>query len=323
VIRRLLLLLALEACATPPAKAPAKVGTSSDLGRSHPLWNRIWDARASRFIDQKTLASRVARHRYVLLGERHDNPNHHWLQARILRSLVRAGRRPAVAWEMITDDQRQRLEAFLAKDGTAEGLGKALGWEHHGWPAWRHYLPVAEIALEARLLLAPAGIDRSTLRRMLRGPDSQPTSLPAAVAADLRRSIREAHCGHASGRMLEMMVLAQKLRDRHMARRLQEAARGSDGGVLIAGNGHVRRDRGVPFYLEGARTSRSQGGVFFGGDVASVGILEVMRGKHDPAAYSRGAFDYVWFTSRVDNVDPCEKFREQLERMRSRHRHHR
>jgi hypothetical protein len=108
-----------------------------------------------------------------------------------------------------------------------------------------------------------------------------------------------------------------------MARRLQEAARGSDGGVLIAGNGHVRRDRGVPFYLEGARTSRSQGGVFFGGDVASVGILEVMRGKHDPAAYSRGAFDYVWFTSRVDNVDPCEKFREQLERMRSRHRHHR
>jgi hypothetical protein len=29
-------------------------------------------------------------------------------------------------------------------------------------------------------------------------------------------------------------------------------------------------------------------------------------------------FDYVWFTPRVDLVDPCERFREQLRQMRSR-----
>jgi len=28
-------------------------------------------------------------------------------------------------------------------------------------------------------------------------------------------------------------------------------------------------------------------------------------------------FDYVWFTPRVDESDPCEKFREQLEKMRA------
>ncbi len=27
-------------------------------------------------------------------------------------------------------------------------------------------------------------------------------------------------------------------------------------------------------------------------------------------------FDYVWFTPRVDDLDPCEKFEKQLEGLR-------
>ena len=57
--------------------------------------------------------------------------------------------------------------------------------------------------------------------------------------------------------------------------------------------------------------------------MASVAFLEVDAGTTAPAAYAArfgdGALplDYVWFTARVDEVDPCEKFKKPLERLRT------
>ncbi len=68
----------------------------SPLGRNHPLTGRIWDVSSEQFIDRETLVKRLAGADFVLLGERHDNPDHHMLQAEVLRSLIAVGRRPAV-----------------------------------------------------------------------------------------------------------------------------------------------------------------------------------------------------------------------------------
>jgi uncharacterized iron-regulated protein len=71
------------------------------------------------------------------------------------------------------------------------------------------------------------------------------------------------------------MVEARWVRDAHMARRLLDAAARADGAVLIAGAGHVRRDRGVPAHL-----------VRLGADpstVASLAFLEVRDGADRPA----------------------------------------
>jgi len=105
------------------------------------------------------------------------------------------------------------------------------------------------------------------------------------------------------------MVDVQWARDARMAASL---ARGGqrDGGVLIAGAGHARRDRGVPVHL--ARQAPGAG-------IASVAFVEV-----DPAAVKPGdyaarfasaalPFDYVWFTPKIDEADPCEKFKQSLE----------
>jgi uncharacterized iron-regulated protein len=121
--------------------------------------------------------------------------------------------------------------------------------------------------------------------------------------------IRESHCGQAPESMLDRMVDIQWARDARMAASL---ARGGqrDGAVLIAGAGHARRDHGVPAHL--ARQAP-------GAAVASVAFLEV-----DPAAARAGdyaprfasdalPFDYVWFTPKIDDVDPCEKFKKPLE----------
>src|SRR5258706_661680 len=71
----------------------------STFGRNHPLTGRIWDVSAGGFIDRQNLVTRLARADFILLGERHDNPDHHLLQAEELRSLTTVGRLPAMGFE--------------------------------------------------------------------------------------------------------------------------------------------------------------------------------------------------------------------------------
>jgi uncharacterized iron-regulated protein len=78
-----------------------------------------------------------------------------------------------------------------------------------------------------------------------------------------------------------------------MADRLATVA-GRAGGVLIAGNGHVRKDRGVPWYLAQLRPAAR---------IVSIGLIEVEDDLDD--AGDDLPYDYVWFTPRVDDADPC------------------
>ena len=127
----------------------------------------------------------------------------------------------------------------------------------------------------------------------------------------MAQEIRAAHCGYASDTQINAMLLVQRARDAQMAESLTAAGQ-QDGAVLIAGAGHVRRDYGVPTYLSRSTPQAS---------VISVAFLEVSGDRLDPSAYtarfSRPAlpFDYVWFTPRVDDDDPCAAFAEQLKKL--------
>jgi uncharacterized iron-regulated protein len=295
----------------------------SPVGREHPLVGRIWEVQAGRFVDEATLTARIAPAPYVLLGEKHDNVDHHALQARLLRALTAAGRRPAVALEMLVPAQASALTRHLAtRPRDAAGLGAAVGWDASGWPAWSMYEPIAQAALDAGLPIVVANLDRERVRAVSRqgvaaldaalvqrhGLDRP---LPADAQASLAEEIRESHCGQASESVVAAMIVAQRARDAQMADALL-AAPGDDGAVLIAGTGHVRNDRGVPAYLRRIAPERL---------TVSVALLEVDPKRLDAASYAarlepRLPFDYVWFTPAVDGEDPCEKFRQQLERLR-------
>lgn len=315
----LTLVVLLSACRVP---APG-VAWQSALGREHPLAGRIWDVAAGRFVDEPTLVAGLARARYVLLGEKHDNPDHHALQARLVRALAAAGRRPAVAFEMFTPSQADALARHLAaRPRDAAGIAEAVDWKASGWPEWSMYEPIAQAALDGGLPLVVANLDAERTRAMRRqglaaldgalvrrhGLDEPP---PADVRAAMAEEIREAHCGHAPESALDGMIAVQRARDAQMAEALLTAP-GADGAVLIAGAGHVRDDRGVPAYLRRIAPALA---------AASVAFLEVDPRRRDVAGYAarfdrRLPFDYVWFTPAVDDEDPCEKFRKALERMR-------
>jgi uncharacterized iron-regulated protein len=295
----------------------------SKVEQDHPLVGRIWDVRREAFVGAITVVDRLSQVRFVLLGEKHDNADHHRLQASVLRQLIVAGRRPAVAFEMFTADQAPAIQKHLAAHPRdAATLGDAVDWKKSGWPDWSLYAPIAQAALDADLPILAANLPRATLASLRRdgaqGLDATFASrhqLDRAASADVEQAmteeIREAHCGHAPAAMVPRMILIQRARDAAMAERLLEGAT-RDGAMLIAGDGHVRLDRGVPAYLRHVNPTAT---------IAVVAFVEVRKDATAPQAYGRTSaipsFDYVWFTPRVDDQDPCETFRKSLERMRA------
>jgi uncharacterized iron-regulated protein len=328
-MRRLALALAVlifVGCASGPA-VPPLAEWQSPHGRDHPLAGRIWSVGQRRFVDPTGLLRRLAPARFVLLGEQHDNADHHRLQAWILRELIARGRRPAVGFEMLSLDDVPALEQYLAaRPGDAAGLGLAVGWSRAGWPDWHLYQPIADAALAAGLGIAATDLGRATVDAVRRhglaamDPALQARlgldrPLSAASQAEMSADLADAHCGHPPAGVIEGMVAIQRARDAHMAWRLVSAV-GPQGAVLIAGAGHVRRDRGVP-----ATVARLEPGA----SVASLAFLEVSPGATEPDAYavrSSGGralpYDYVWFTPRQEDTDPCERFRRSLQRLRER-----
>ncbi|RKH67015.1 ChaN family lipoprotein [Corallococcus aberystwythensis] len=301
-----------------PSPPPAREWATT-LYRDHPLVGRIWDVAAGRFVDESALRAAVVPARFVLLGERHDHPDHHRLQAELVRAKTASGQRPALAFEMLDVTQQPAVDAALkARPEDAQGLAQAVGWANSGWPVFSLYEPVFTAGLQAHLPIVAANLPRAQVRELvMKGPEALPAGLrsrlgleapvPEAEAKAVREELDRSHCGQLPQEMLEPMALAQRARDAMMADRLLETVP-ADGAVLITGNGHVREDRAVPAHLE--RRAKDV-------TVLSVALLEVSPEALKPQDYaaSVGAatlpYDYVWFTPAMPDDDPCKALRER------------
>ena len=67
----------------------------------------------------------------------------------------------------------------------------------------------------------------------------------------------------------------------------------------MAGAGHARQDRGVPYYLGLQAPDAS---------VLSLSMQEVAHDARAPRDYTTEPFDYLWFTPRLSDDDPCAAF---------------
>jgi uncharacterized iron-regulated protein len=245
-----------------------------------------------------------------LIGERHDNPDHHVLQARLVREAIAGRRAPVLALEMFDLRDQPAIEAYFAgSPSTAAGLGDAVRWDDKGWPGWPMYLPVVQAGVDHGASIVAANLPRSDVMAAARSGEvtvgaerMTVPSLPEEMKVALDQEMFDAHCGHVPRDKVGMMAVAQVARDAVMARRMA-MTRVGDVVVLIAGNGHVRRDRGVPWHLwqQGAE-----------GGIVSVGMAEVRsswREAGDVVREHGGEFDFVWVTPEWDRSDPCAEMR--------------
>jgi uncharacterized iron-regulated protein len=287
----------------------------STLLRDHPLTGKIWHAAAGRFASADELAGTLRQAYFRLLGEVHDNPDHHAIQAELLVAIGAGGLKPVVAFEQFDLEYDAALQQ-RQQDGKldAEAIADAVNFNRKGW-TWDYYRPLVETALRYGMPLRAANLSRTAAGQIAKqGLAALAPERIAAMRLDatwstekelvLREIIIEGHCSALPASMVPAMTAAQRARDATLARSLMNA--GQDGAVLITGNGHVRHDLAVPLYLRAAVA---------GVTVCAVGIVEVEAGADEPRDYLKTAtagalpFDFVWFTPRWERPDPCAAFR--------------
>ena len=122
-----------------------------------------------------------------------------------------------------------------------------------------------------------------------------------ALPADFRQKHEDAiaagHCNLLRAEELTARAHAQIARDIIMARAIRPYV--DRVVVLLAGNGHVRRDIGVPFWLS-ADAIR---------DVLSVGVLE--RNDDSSAPEDVAEFDAYVISERPARADPCKELAQR------------
>jgi len=265
--------------------------------------NEVWD--------------RILSARYVMLGEHHDHPDHHRLQAAIVRDVASRGRRPALGFEMLdADDQPNMDELAAAGELDPEAWRRAVAWDDSGWPAWSTYEPVFSAALEAGLPIVAAQIPDSLRtglvtegagalsRAEVRNVATLP--LPDAAQTDLEEAIREGHCNMLPEAQIPRMVEIQRIWEAWMAEVLRTSAT-DDGAILVVGRGHARRDRGIPWALERFDPEAT---------TLSVAFVEASLEDADESDWQRWAdeekadllgYDLVFVTRPIEREDPCER----------------
>lgn len=282
----------LAACQAPQVLPPP--APLAPLGREHAEFGRIVELASGKVIGPQQLVERLAQAERVLVGEQHDNPDHHALQLWLARELSRRRPQGSVLLEMLDPGQQDRVAAAQLASRAGQVLGdpvEALAWQP-GWD-WSLYGPLVRYHLRQPYPLLAANLDRDEIRRIYRQrPVLRGQRSTAAVVRDrLLENIRESHCGLLPDSQLPAMLAVQQWRDRRMAEALLAAPRPS---LLLAGAFHVRKDLGVLLHLADLGAVQGQ---------AVLILAEVGR------QVDAGMADYVWFTAAQPEQDHCAKLR--------------
>lgn len=230
----------------------------------------------------------------LILGEIHDNPQHHRNQASAVAALMPS----ALVFEMMTSAQARLV---TTENRASPELGTLLDWAESGWPDFAMYQPILTAAPDAAVYGAalPAealrGLrDPVVVAALLPDPRFR-LSEPLAAADQAAREADQmaAHCDALPGALLPYMVAVQRLRDASFAAKALEAFEKTGGPVVvITGSGHARRDQGIPAALALAAPDLR---------VLSVGQVEQDPGPDAP-------YDLWVVTDPTPRPDPCAAF---------------
>ncbi len=261
-----------------------------------PDGERIVDTRTGQSLSQPELLNRLRQADFLLLGEIHDSPHHHRLRAELITAL---GVRSVVAEHL---DRGRRLDA-----GPVEHIQTALeaaGFDATAWQ-WPTHKPLFGGLAQAGIGVIGANLSREHTRNAVRsGIDALPPDLAATLAASplseaamqaLDADLVDSHCGQLPSNRVPAMRLAQRARDSAMATELTRVA--EHPAILVAGNGHVRSDYGVPQLLARLKP-----------DARIVSIAFEETGDEPDANRSTRPYSYIWYTAPTPRTDPCTNF---------------
>ncbi len=267
-IAALLPLIALAAgCAGAPV-APAttrhslsvRTSSTASLGMYPAAWalpSRLIDTRQRKAVSLEEAMQVILQSRVVYVGESHDNPHHHAVQAALFMKLWAADRRLALGMEMFQRPFQAVLDAYA--QGEIDQPTMLDRTEYHD--RWGHdftlYRPLVELAVAHRARIHALNAPRELTRKVAREGLESLTPAERSLVPELDRSsashramVREAFDQHGlPPERFESFYTAQLIWDETMAQAIAEVmdSPGAPARMLVmAGIGHVRGGLGVP-----------------------------------------------------------------------------
>lgn len=266
----------------------------------------ILDGTTGAPLTREALLLRLQGADFVLLGEVHDNATQHQLRAGLIGAS--ASRKPAIVFEQFPWGADSVLQ--MQPTSPVEDWLDRAGFDRKNWH-WPLHQPLVDVTVQYDLQRYGSQLNRDRLRPIMQGgPSAAPAPLgemmiqvplSEAGAQALVQTLAEGHCGELPQEMVPMMRLAQEARDAAMTEALLRAAQGGHPAWLIAGNGHVGRDYGVPRFLAQLAPGKQ---------VVVVGFLEREPDGALPSEAERSVYDVVWITERAEREDPCLAMRK-------------
>ena len=244
----------------------------------------------------------VERKKIFLLGEIHDNPNGHNLRLDFVMQLIREGQKPIIAMEQFDRENQSSLDLALSSCRDVDCVLKAAGTP--GWE-WRFYEPYVRMAIDKQVTLIAANTSNDDIRRVITNGFAaiynssffnkyNLNQLPASLVSAQAKSIQDGHCNMLPSQAIIHMVQGQIARDIWMASVID----GLDAKtiILLAGNGHVRKDAGVFQWLSQKSRDRT----------------EVHGYTEQSEKNDLDWFDITHVMSKIDREDPCLEFQKHL-----------
>lgn len=242
----------------------------------------------------RDLMSQVGSPALLLVGEQHDAIAHQRLQKQLIKTLGHEGRLAAVVMEMA--DQGKSTVGLGPNASEAE-VRQALDWhEETGWP-WPVYGPVVMAAVRLGVPVHGGNLPREVMRSAMQDRSLDGLLAPEALARQ-EEGIRQGHCGLLPDAQIPSMVRVQIARDQTMARTAGNLVQPGKTVMLIAGQGHVRRDLGVPVHLPGGLSQ----------------YIVMARTRADAAPALDLPADTTWTTEAPPPKDHCAELKRQLGR---------
>lgn len=233
-----------------------------------------------------------------LLGEIHDNENGHQRRLERVKQLIEQGPPPVVAMEQFDRENQAVLDAALSQCPDVDCVVAKAGTT--GW-AWRFYRPYVQWALDKKIKLVAANLSNADVRKVMTHGFTavlgqqlvdtyQLKQIPGQLLSAQNKAIQEGHCNMLPTQAIGPMVQGQIARDVWMAHVVNGVSNAPV--VLIAGNGHVRKDAGVMQWLTPQNQAKTQ----------VHGYVE-NTDQNDAEWY-----DHVHVVPQVEREDPCLVF---------------
>ncbi len=232
----------------------------------------------------------------VLIGEVHDNPEHHLIQVQILQALMAQKTSITVAMEFFQKPQQAFIDRYMAGASTETEFLEDVNWKKQWSFDYSFYRPLMLATKETGGKILAINAPNDTVKKVARSGLSSLDPDERALLAkniDLKNEKHRAYLmaifkynAHSDLKNFEYFYEAQCVWEDTMAENIAEFLKKNKKiMIVLTGNGHIVYKFGIP--------DRTSGRIPV--DMATIVLLPMEEGNQ---TIVRETADYVWLTGK-------------------------